>query len=163
MIISFDIGVKHFAYCYLNDNILNFDIFSIEAKRPIDRIKNLFKQLEQLPKPETVIVEQQVVKNVVAMSLQNALIMYYLTKNVNVMLYNPKDKFKYENLKNFKNKEHKKISIQYAKNILKNMNDLTNLNKLSQFEKQDDVSDAICMTVFTHLNNDIEKIKNLIS
>lgn len=170
-IISFDIGVKHLAYCTITKTKdINFDMFDISAKTPLDRLKNLNSALNTLPCANLVIVEQQVMTNTIAMTLQSAITMFYLSKGIEVKFYNPKNKFKIDGLKNFKNKEHKKISVSYARNILTKLEILTtpkeltklNLNmllKFEQFEKKDDVADCICMSLFTLLNdnNEIKK------
>ncbi|MCQ2976280.1 MAG: hypothetical protein MJ211_15880 [Bacteroidales bacterium] len=160
-IIAFDIGVKHLAFCMLeNEKNFKFGMFDISAKTPIDRLKNLHNSLKLLPLPKLVVIEQQVITNSVAMTIQSAITMFYLTEGINVKLYNPKEKFKIDNLKKFKGKEHKQLSISYARNILEK----TNLKQLSDFEhytKKDDIADALCMALFTYLNDE-NKISKLI-
>lgn len=160
-IISFDIGTKHLAACILHDDKnFNFKLLDISAKAPIDRLKNLNNSLNLLPLPKLAIIEQQVITNTVAMTLQSAITMFYLSKGIDVKFYNPKEKFKIDGYKSFKCKEHKQLSISYARNILEKIN----LKKLAEFEhytKKDDIADALCMALFTFLNDE-NKIKQLI-
>lgn len=154
--ISFDIGTKHLAYCLLyNETTYEFAMFDISAKSPKDRILNLYMALNTLTLPRKVVIEQQVANNEIAMTLQTAIEMYYLTHDISIRditIYNPKDKFKYQGYKSFKGKEHKQLSISYARNIMEK----TNINRLSEFEaykKKDDIADCICMAVFSYIKD----------
>lgn len=152
-VLSFDIGTKHMAYCYILNDKLTFNIFDITANNTITRFKKLYNYItEHIPIPKMVVIEKQVSTNEVAMCIMSALVMYYINQNIPVELYDPKKKFKYQGFKNFKGKEHKQLSISYARNILEK----TEINKLSDFEKEikkDDLADCICMTVFTFIES----------
>lgn len=163
-VIAFDIGTKHLAYCALHDDQhmgfedfktenIKFDIIDISAKLPINRLKKLKESLDSLPEPGLVVIEQQVSTNIVAMTLQSAITMYYLVKDVPVQFYNPKDKFKIDGYKNFKGKEHKQVSISYARNILEKKNKEL-LTKFESYKKKDDIADALCMALFVLIDDD---------
>ena len=164
-IISFDIGTKHLAYCLLyNENNYKFNILDISANSPKNRINNLFNSLDILPLPKMVVIEQQVAANEIAMTVQTAIEMFYLCHHIpisDIVIYNPKDKFKYQGYKNFKGKEHKQLSISYARNIIEKTN-MDNLTIFENFSKKDDIADSLCMAMFVYLNNDKHKILSLI-
>ena len=72
----------------------------------------------------------------------------FIAYDINVKIYDPKNKFRYLNPEyNSKKKEHKKIVQTYAKTILKTYG--YSLNYFNQFSKKDDISDAMCMAVFS--------------
>lgn len=159
-IISFDIGVKHLAYCTLyTENNYNFGIFDITATQPINRLHKLREYLDTLPSTLLVVIEQQVITNSVAMNIQSAIAMYFISKDIEVRFYNPKDKFKVDNLKKFKGKEHKQVSISYARNIIEKTN-ITMLSKFESFKKKDDIADALCMSLFTYVQQHNSKEYN---
>lgn len=163
-VMAFDIGTKHLACCSITkDKNLNFDMFDITAKKPLDRIKNLNNVLKSLPVScvKLVVIEQQVATNTIAMTIQAAIAIFYISQGIEVEFYNPKEKFKIDNLKNFKNKEHKKIAISYARNILTHLEQKKNLLKFELLDKKDDVADCICMALFKFVK-DVEEIKTLI-
>lgn len=164
-ILSFDVGTKHLAYCLLyNGNNYKFNILDISANTPKDRINNLYNSLNNLPIPKKVIIEQQVAANEIAMTIQTAIEMFYLCHGIlirNIIIYNPKDKFKYQGYKSFKGKEHKQLSISYARNIIEKTN-MDNLTIFEKFTKKDDVADALCMAMFIYLDNNKDKILYLI-
>lgn len=165
-IVAFDIGVKHMACCiFYNPRCYTYKLFDISANNTTTRITKLFNNLSLIPIPNNVIIEKQVGANEIAMGIMYSLIMFYQGKTRTIELYDPKKKFKYQGFKNFKNKEHKQLSISYCRNILEK----TNMNLLGVFEtesKKDDIADAICMAVFSYIefnnSNPKELILNLI-
>jgi hypothetical protein len=95
------------------------------------------------------IVEKQVISNVTAKSLESCIMTVALMKNIECVIYDPKNKFKYLNpTYNSKKKEHKVIATNYALSILKYHEAST--NEFNLLPKKDDVSDAICMAFMTY-------------
>lgn len=162
-VLSFDIGTKHLAFCFYKYNYeklhqIKFGIQDISDKQPLQRLKNLNQLLNRIPRAKTVVIEQQVATNIIAMQIQAALTIYFLSLDCEVKYYNPKDKFKYDKLGSFKGKEHKQISVSYARCILEKLNQEHDDRSCSQhlelaefekFKKKDDVADTICMSVMT--------------
>lgn len=166
--IAVDIGVKHFAYCVVkNDEIdfnklLSFGCIEL-SKNNNDIINDLIEFIEIYSSFDyTLIIEQQVINNVKAMIIQNILMTICKLKNINYVLFNPKLKFNYiedEKIK-LSYKQRKNKSIDYARIYLnkfhKNMLDI-----FEQFDKKDDVADAVVMAVMYKLNMDKNKIKDV--
>ena len=160
--IAVDIGVKHFAYCVINDNEIDFNIIEL-SKNNNDIINDLIEFIEIYSSFHFVlIIEQQVINNVKAMIIQNILMTICKLKNIDYVLFNPKLKFNYiegEKIK-LSYKQRKNKSIDYARIYLnkfhKNMLDI-----FEQFDKKDDVADAIVMAVMYKLNMDKNKIKDV--
>lgn len=159
--IAVDIGVKHFAYCVINNEEIDFNIIEL-SKNNNDIINDLIEFIEKrLCLPFVLIIEQQVINNVKAMIIQNILMTICKLKNINYVLFNPKLKFNYiegEKIK-LSYKQRKNKSIDYARIYLnkfhKNMLDI-----FEQFDKKDDVADAIVMVVMYKLNMDKNKVKD---
>lgn len=166
--IAVDIGVKHFAYCVINDieidfnKLLSFGCIEL-SKNNNDIINDLIEFIEIYSSFDyTLIIEQQVINNVKAMIIQNILMTICKLKNINYVLFNPKLKFNYiedEKIK-LSYKQRKNKSIDYARIYLnkfhKNMLDI-----FEQFDKKDDVADAVVMAVMYKLNMDKNKIKDV--
>lgn len=160
--IAVDIGVKHFAYCVINENEIDFNIIEL-SKNNNDIINDLIEFIEIYSSFDYVlIIEQQVINNVKAMIIQNILMTICKLKNIDYVLFNPKLKFNYiegEKIK-LSYKQRKNKSIDYAKIYLnkfhKNMLDI-----FEQFDKKDDVADAIVMAVMYKLNMDKNKVKDV--
>ena len=131
---------------------------------PSKRVKIIttwFQELIQKYNIIEVIVEKQVKKNGIAMQIENSLLTLASVYSVNFKIYDPKNKFNYIPVK-FKSekKEHKKISIHYAWNILYNFG--LDMNHFMEYSKKDDISDAICMALMSR-EEDSDLIKFLIS
>lgn len=165
--IAVDIGVKHFAYCVINDyeidfnKLLSFGCVEL-SKNNNDIINDLIEFIENQSLPFVLIIEQQVINNVKAMIIQNILMTICKLKNIDYVLFNPKLKFNYiegEKIK-LSYKQRKNKSIDYARIYLnkfhKNMLDI-----FEQFDKKDDVADAIVMAVMYKLNMDKNKVKDV--
>lgn len=160
--IAVDIGVKHFAYCVINNDEIDFNIIEL-SKNNNDIINDLIEFIEIYNSFHFVlIIEQQVINNVKAMIIQNILMTICKLKNINYVLFNPKLKFNYVEGEKIKlsYKQRKNKSIDYARIYLnkfhKNMLDI-----FEQFDKKDDVADAIVMAVMYKLNMDKNKVKDV--
>lgn len=159
--IAVDIGVKHFAYCVINNEAIDFNIIEL-SKNNNDIINDLIEFIEKRHSLHFVlIIEQQVINNVKAMIIQNILMTICKLKNINYVLFNPKLKFNYiedEKIK-LSYKQRKNKSIDYARIYLnkfhKNMLDI-----FEKFDKKDDIADAIVMAVMYKLNMDKNKVKD---
>lgn len=161
--IAVDIGVKHFAYCVINDNEIDFNIIEL-SKNNNDIINDLIEFIEKRHSlPFVLIIEQQVINNVKAMIIQNILMTICKLKNIDYVLFNPKLKFNYiegEKIK-LSYKQRKNKSIDYARIYLNKFHKEQNmLDIFEQFDKKDDVADAIVMAVMYKLNMDKNKIKD---
>lgn len=149
---TIDVGMKHLAYCIISNTggIYGFEMISVNAKDKVKFICDILTERIHTYNIIKVIVEQQVLKNVQAMIIQNIIKTYCYINNIEFSTYNPKNKFKYLNeTYNSKKKEHKKISIRYAINILTRMNRSDLISMFNQYDKKDDLADAICMAVMS--------------
>lgn len=162
--IAVDIGVKHFAYCVINDNKIDFNIIEL-SKNNNDIINDLIEFIEKrLCLHFVLIIEQQVINNVKAMIIQNILMTICKLKNIDYVLFNPKLKFNYiegEKIK-LSYKQRKNKSIDYARIYLNKFHKEQNmLDIFEQFDKKDDVADAVVMAVMYKMNMDKNKIKDV--
>lgn len=171
-ILSIDIGIKNLGYAIisytknittqrlsLSDISLEFDIYDISKHLNrkdnivVGRCKamhNFFLTVADKYEIDTVIIERQVSRNTMAMELMyciSSIAMFYTN---DVVIFDPKNKFNKLNLPySTVNKEHKKQSIHYAHNIIKNKF-TTSMQLFTSHAKQDDISDAINQC-FIHL------------
>lgn len=160
-VVAVDIGVKHFAYCVINDGAIDFNIIEL-SKNNNDIINDLIEFIERqsLSDHFVLIIEQQVINNVKAMIIQNILMTICKLKNINYVLFNPKLKFNYiegEKIK-LSYKQRKNKSIDYAKIYLNKFHKEL-IDIFEQFDKKDDIADAIVMAVMYKLNMDKNKVK----
>jgi hypothetical protein len=131
-----------------NKKTLNYIITSLN-----EFLNIIFKKY----KITVLIIEKQVKRNTAALNIMWIIIEYCLINNCEVIIFNAGDKFKYENISyDSKHKEHKKICVRYAKNILK-FNCLDE-KIIDNYRKKDDISDSICMLFIVVYSNDINKI-----
>ena len=165
--IAVDIGVKHFAYCVINNDEIDFNKLlsfgCVElSKNNNDIINDLIEFIEIYSSFHFVlIIEQQVINNVKAMIIQNILMTICKLKNINYVLFNPKLKFNYiegEKIK-LSYKQRKNKSIDYARIYLNKFHPSL-LSEFEKFDKKDDVADAIVMAVMYKLNMDKNKVKD---
>lgn len=169
--LAIDIGQKNFSWSYFSksENLIEFDDVDLtktkikENSTTIKRVKTIIQLLTELFEKfeiDTVIVERQVKTNVVCKSIESTILTFSIIKGKQVKIYNPTDKFKYLNPSyDSKKKEHKKIVQGYAVKILKHFNLNNQVDKFMTFKKRDDISDSICMAVFTNLSdNEVIKI-----
>ena len=158
--LAIDVGKVNMGYAIYDGESFGFNVFSIEdhiSKDNKDKptkyykievldkwITNLLKQYNIVK----VIIEQQVINNVGATIIQTIIESLFFVRNIPVEEYPAINKFKYLHPQyDSKKKEHKKISTQYAKNIISHHGyALDNFNK---FKKKDDISDATCMVFMT--------------
>ena len=161
--IAVDIGVKHFAYCVINGNEIDFNIIEL-SKNNNDIINDLIEFIEKQSFSDhfVLIIEQQVINNVKAMIIQNILMTICKLKNINYVLFNPKLKFNYIESEKIKlsYKQRKNKSIDYARIYLNKFHPSL-LSEFEQFDKKDDVADAIVMAVMYKLNMDKNKVKDV--
>jgi Holliday junction resolvasome RuvABC endonuclease subunit len=161
-ILAIDIGKKNLGWCLYKDGQITYGLYNTESQisskdikqhgQTVCRLAVLTKWLKHFihrEKPTKLVVEKQVISNVVAKQLEASILTVAMLFRIECMTYDPKNKFKYLNQTyDSKKKEHKKIAIQYATKILNKFgNDLEEFNK---YDKQDDISDAICMAYMTY-------------
>jgi len=164
--LSIDIGIKNLGYAIisfdklgkksLQDLTVEFDIFDISkhltkktdiVSSRCDALIIFFKQLfDKYGEFINIIIERQVNRNTMAMELMYAITMALKLLNPNnthIIIFDPKDKFLKLGLTyTTTNKAHKKQSIYYARQLMaKIWNE--QLEHFDQFDKKDDVSDAI--------------------
>ena len=155
--LAIDVGKRNMGFCIYNGVDFGYSILDIEEQIPsnvrtkygakgskIVLLSQFINSICDGYKIQKVVIEQQVSKNVEAMIIQTIIETLFINKGIVVREFAPIDKFKYLNPQyDSKKKEHKKISIEYAKNIL-NHHNLTS-EEFTKFSKKDDISDAICM------------------
>ena len=159
--LAIDVGKINLGYAIYNGENIGFNVLNVE-KQIIEKTKNEFgektskievlnKWVNHLCKQynfSKVYIEQQVINNVSAMVIQSILETLFYIKGIPCCEFPAANKFKYLNPQyDTKKKEHKKISIEYAKNILKHHD--IELDDFEKFPKKDDISDAICMAFMT--------------
>lgn len=164
--LAIDVGKRNLGYALYNGNIIKFDLFDITATMdkyrfpkntdlPSKRAKIIVDWFNNLINNHNIVelvVEQQVNKNIVCMNIQNFLMALAAEHNVHFKIYNPKNKFQYIPIEfASEKKEHKKISIHYALNIIHNLG--LSINHFKSYSKKDDISDAICMAVMSREMN----------
>ena len=173
-ILAIDIGRVNMGYALYDGEHIKFDLFNIESNltskiirrygKVLGRTRILCEWLSNVIKSysiKLIVVEKQVMKNTVAKSLENAISVISIYNNIPFKTYDPKNKFKYLHERfDSKKKEHKRISERYALNIINNFGYST--DHYYEFKKKDDISDAICMAVFTFENKNEKLIKWLI-
>lgn len=160
--LAIDVGKNNLGYCLFNGKDIKFGIFNSEdlltrsiqkqwggrvfgrSKIFSDFMSELFSQYEI----SKVFIEKQVQKNTVAKSIESCLGTLSIVNKAVPVIYDPKNKFMYLKPKfDSKKKEHKKIVQDYARSILKTYGYSTNY--FESFSKKDDISDAMCMAVFS--------------
>ena len=161
--LAIDVGKKNMGFAIYDRHSIKFGLFNIEEQIKIDkldklkidtpskRVKVLLKWFKNLIKEYHIVelvVEKQVKYNGVAMQLENVLLTLACENDIRFKIYDPKNKFQYIPVEFVsEKKEHKKISIHYAFNIIYNLGQ--NLDYFTSFSKKDDISDAICMAVMS--------------
>jgi len=163
--LAIDVGKKNMGYALYNRNVFKYDLFNIEEQIKIKKLKGdmpskrvkvivmWFQGLIQKYDILEVVVEKQVKKNGIAMMIENSLLTLACIYSVNFKIYDPKNKFQYIPVKFVsEKKEHKKISIHYAWNILYNFK--SDMNYFIKYKKKDDISDAICMALMSREKDD---------
>lgn len=109
-----------------------------------------------------IVVEKQVNSNVVAMCIQSCIITYALINEIDIIIFDPKNKFTFTGQTyNSTKKEHKKLAIKYTLNLLQAYHK-DKLALFEQYKKQDDISDSILMNFMVYPNTDLDKLKNVL-
>lgn len=160
--LAIDVGKVNLGYAIYDGENIGFNVLNVEKQinestrnefgEKTSKIEVLNKWVNHLCTQYNfakVYIEQQVINNVGAMVIQSILETLFYTKGIPCHEFAAANKFKYLNPQyDTKKKEHKKISIEYAKNILKHHN--IELDDFEKFPKKDDISDAICMSFMTY-------------
>lgn len=179
-ILSIDIGIHNIGYALYdkeNDD-LNFGLYDIDehltkadkkANVVVTRVKyvNMFvDKIFENNNISKVIIERQVNNNTMAMELMYALTSCIYRYCKDIVIFDPKMKFKALGLTyTTKNKAHKKLSIQIVDNYINKYYPQL-VEKFDMNTKQDDISDAILMLLIDMNKNNIDelmKIKNVIN
>ena len=160
ILLSIDIGKKNLGYCLYGHDVFEFGILNITAYLKQHKLKEnlhnrnliIVKYIDELRKAfniKTVVVEQQIMHNVVAMCLQSCLSCYCVCNKLEYVQFHAASKFTFTGDKyNSKTKEHKQLAINYAKRIISKLNP-KKLETFAQYRKQDDIGDAICMALIS--------------
>ena len=176
--LSIDIGIKNLGYSIisfdklgkktLEDLTVEFDIFDISkhlskktdvVSSRCDALIVFFKQLfDKYGEFINIIIERQVNRNTMAMELMYAITMALKILNPaasNIIIFDPKDKFLKLGLTySTTNKAHKKQSVRYARQLMTKIW-IDKLEYFDDFDKKDDVSDAINQCLVWMLCNGI--------
>lgn len=172
--LSIDIGKKNLGYSIFDGSNLRFGIFDITYHIKKNRLKEnmegrnkilltWLKKLHNKYRFDKIIVEKQVIRNVVAMCIQSCIISFGFMNNIPVESYDPKNKFVFTgDTYNSAKKEHKRLAIKYASNLLKTSYP-DKLEYFNTFQKQDDISDSILMNFLTHPETDLKTLKTIIT
>ena len=171
VVLSIDIGIKNLGWALLNVDTekkvvkdIDFGIYVIDgSKRSKEstvsyrckRINNFFKMFED-KQLDYIVIERQVNNNTQAMCLMYAIMMHCLSvvSEDRIFVFDPKLKFTfYKEEYCTKNKVHKKQSVLRARHLLENwFNDMS--DKFEEFDKKDDISDAINQAItYLEMNN----------
>lgn len=170
-ILSIDLGIKNLGWALLKvDSIkksvtnVDFGIFIVDGKKSskesvvsyrCGRLNEFFKMFKD-EKLDYIIVERQVNNNTQAMCLMYAIVMHAMNvvEENRIFIFDPKLKFTfYHEEYCTKNKAHKKQSIERARKLIcKDYSELT--SKFDEFDKKDDISDAINQGItYLEMNN----------
>lgn len=146
-VLSIDIGTKNLAlvviecrtYRCVYSEIINVDANHKKStniiNHRIEKIKSSIYSIKDRYTIVTVIIEKQVNKNGVAMCLMYSIATFAYEITNNVVIFDPKNKFKVNGLNyTTENRAHKHLSIEIAKLFS---------DAVNKYDKQDDVADAI--------------------
>ena len=164
-ILSIDIGKKNLGYSIYNGVELKFGIFNItkyikqyklhenmEGRNTI--LLNWLKQLYKKYGINKIVVEKQVINNVVAMCIQSCIISFGILNNIEILSYDPKNKFTFSgDTYNSSKKEHKKLAIKYTENIL---------NSLIKDYINKDSDVVIPSRASVDIDNEIQRLNNYV-
>ena len=145
-ILSLDIGTKNFGYALLSKSSLKFGVFAIGSniKKRYDILSDFLNKVIKENNVEYVVIEKQVNVNTVGMCIMYMLfsICSTILDSSHVDLFVPLQKFKVLKLPyNTYRKQHKKQSIEYARNLISHRYP-TELQEFDKLCKKDDVADA---------------------
>ena len=145
-ILSLDIGTKNFGYALISKSSLKFGVFAIGSniKKRYDILSDFLTKVIKENNVEYVVIEKQVHVNTVGMCIMYMLfsICSTILDSSHVDLFVPLQKFKVLKLPyNTSRKQHKKQSIEYARNLISHKYP-TELQEFDKLCKKDDVADA---------------------
>lgn len=177
-ILSIDIGKKNLGFSIYDGTNLEFGIFNITQQIKLLKTKsnrisqniegrntvliNWLNEIKSKYNINKIVVEKQIIRNVVAMCIQSCIITYALINSIDVLTFDPKNKFTFtgDNY-NSKNKEHKKLVIKYTINLLTKLYP-DKLDYFNSIPKQDDISDSIIMNFMSHPKTDLKQLKTIL-
>ena len=156
-ILSLDIGTKNFGYALISKSSLKFGVFAIGSniKKRYDILSDFLTKVIKENNVEYVVIEKQVHVNTVGMCIMYMLfsICSTILDSSHVDLFVPLQKFKVLKLPyNTYRKQHKKQSIEYARNLISHRYP-TELQEFDKLCKKDDVSDAFNQGIIWILMN----------
>ena len=156
-ILSLDIGTKNFGYALISKSSLKFGVFAIGSniKKRYDILSDFLTKVIKENNVEYVVIEKQVNVNTVGMCIMYMLfsICSTILDSSHVDLFVPLQKFKVLKLPyNTYRKQHKKQSIEYARNLISHRYP-TELQEFDKLCKKDDVSDAFNQGIIWILMN----------
>jgi hypothetical protein len=147
MILSVDIGHQYLAYAFYNteDKSITYGIYHFEGTTScLSRCENIVAFLKAFPSIY-LIIEQQIGLNVKAIELQYALTATALELGIQVEIQHATTKFLVlEEPYTTVGKAHKALSSRLALEWLTTVQDCSQ-TPLSDYQKQDDIADAINM------------------
>ena len=156
-ILSLDIGTKNFGYALISKSSLKFGVFAIGSniKKRYDILSDFLTKVIKENNVEYVVIEKQVNVNTVGMCIMYMLfsICSTILDSSHVDLFVPLQKFKVLKLPyNTYRKQHKKQSIEYARNLISHRYP-TELQEFDKLCKKDDVADAFNQGIIWILMN----------
>ena len=156
-ILSLDIGTKNFGYALLSKSSLKFGVFAIGSniKKRYDILSDFLTKVIKENNVEYVVIEKQVNVNTVGMCIMYMLfsICSTILDSSHVDLFVPLQKFKVLKLPyNTYRKQHKKQSIEYARNLISHRYP-TEIQEFDKLCKKDDVADAFNQGIIWILMN----------
>ena len=172
MTLSIDIGKTNLGFSIWKETITTFGLYNI-TKEVTDRfLPNTNENRSEIlcywlndicEKNEihTIVVEKQVFSNPSALCLQFVICGFCYGKHIKYIPFDARKKFVItEEPYDSKKKEHKKLVVKYAINILeKYHSDL--LSRFKLFGKKDDISDSICMLFITASGLNSEELRKI--
>lgn len=96
--ITIDVGMKHLAYCLISQvgTIIGFEMINVSGKDKVKFICDVLTERIQKYNIIKIIVEQQVLRNVQAMIIQNIIKTYCYINHVEFIIYNKLNKFNFQ-------------------------------------------------------------------
>lgn len=150
--ISIDVGTKNCGIyivdsqlkpCYIN----NINLTPYSAKKLLTIFNDIFDNLDvKIDDKITVIIENQLKKNIKMTAVMHHIEMYFLVKyqKCDIILLSPKNKYIEKSL-TYSQRKNKSVDIA-TEYFQKNYPEF--YEKLMTFKKKDDISDAVCQLLF---------------
>ena len=159
-VLSFDVGLKNLAYCYLdNSKIKYWETSEIIQKRGEDLCHSIVRHLdtmEYLQDVNVVLIEKQPSKNNKMRIIEALLNAYYVIKcpNAKVCVYSAKHKLTKDTFRGKTNyKERKKLSINRCNAWINDTSqDVEFIDKFSKSKKKDDFADSL-LQALSYMND----------